>query len=277
MAKVLTTGDAYDGAVAWLLSDGSGRNMQVRVADSSTFAAPTWASVLASGNSSGGTDVVISGTDELQFAITPGTALIRIADGLRFVANGTDALFLNDATLRIESSVELELDTNPGPAVIRGTDALAFFDAATQVLELTNSDVNVNVNTVQWESTVASPILTQATQTAGAGRQLTVRSQAGQAGVGVGGNLLLTSGTGTTSGNVLLRPNSGSGSNGSVIIQQATGPTAVITASPTGLAFWNGTAANRPSITGSRGGNAALASLLTALDSMGLITNNTTA
>jgi hypothetical protein len=32
-----------------------------------------------------------------------------------------------------------------------------------------------------------------------------------------------------------------------------------------------------PSVTGSRGGNAALASLLTALASLGLITNNTTA
>lgn len=277
MAKVLTTGDAFDGAVAWLLSDGSGRNLQVRVVDSATFPAPTWASVLVSGNVSGGSNVIIEGTDELQFSITPGTGLVRIADALRFVANGTDALFLNDVVLRIESGVELELDTNPGPAVIRGTDALAFYDAADQVLELTNSDVSVNVNTVQWESTVASPMLTQVTQTAGAGRQLTIRAQAGQAGVGVGGNLLLQSGTGTTSGNVLLRPNSGSGSNGAVIIQQATGPTAVITAGPTGLAFWNGTQANRPSITGSRGGNAALASLLTALDSMGLITNNTTA
>jgi hypothetical protein len=32
-----------------------------------------------------------------------------------------------------------------------------------------------------------------------------------------------------------------------------------------------------PSVTGSRGGNAALASLLTALASLGMITNNTTA
>jgi len=277
VAKLVSTGDAYDGSVSYLLSDGSGRNLPIVVIDSATLPAPTWASVLVAGNTSGGSNVVISGTDELQFDITPGTALIRVADALRWVANGTDALFLNDVVLRIESGVELELDTNPGPAVIRGTDALSFYDAADLVLELNNTNVSVSVGTIQWVSAVASPLLTQATQTAGAGRQLTIRPQAGQAGVGVGGNLLLTSGTGTTSGNVLLRPTSGSGSNGNVQIQQATGPTTAITVGPTGLAFWGGVQANRPSITGSRGGNAALASLLTALDAMGLVTNNTTA
>lgn len=44
-----------------------------------------------------------------------------------------------------------------------------------------------------------------------------------------------------------------------------------------GLAFNDGLPAYKPSITGSRGGNAALASLLTTLASMGLITDNTTA
>lgn len=39
----------------------------------------------------------------------------------------------------------------------------------------------------------------------------------------------------------------------------------------------NGEAAQRPSVTGSRGSNAALASLLTALDGLGIISDNTTA
>lgn len=45
----------------------------------------------------------------------------------------------------------------------------------------------------------------------------------------------------------------------------------------TGLGFYNAAAAAKPSVTGSRGGNAALASFLTALATLGLITDSTTA
>jgi hypothetical protein len=43
------------------------------------------------------------------------------------------------------------------------------------------------------------------------------------------------------------------------------------------LGFYGATAAAKPTVTGSRGGNAALASLLTALSTLGLITDSTTA
>lgn len=43
------------------------------------------------------------------------------------------------------------------------------------------------------------------------------------------------------------------------------------------MAFFGATLTAKPTVTGSRGGNAALASLLTALASLGLITNSTTA
>lgn len=45
----------------------------------------------------------------------------------------------------------------------------------------------------------------------------------------------------------------------------------------TTLGFYGATAITKPAVTGSRGGNAALASLLTALANLGLITNNSTA
>ncbi|MFD1657006.1 hypothetical protein ACFSL4_01830 [Streptomyces caeni] len=45
----------------------------------------------------------------------------------------------------------------------------------------------------------------------------------------------------------------------------------------TTLGFYGATPAARPTVTGSRGGNAALASLLTALATLGLITDSTTA
>lgn len=54
-----------------------------------------------------------------------------------------------------------------------------------------------------------------------------------------------------------------------------TTPTVHVTAS--GLGFNNATPIAKPTVTGSRGGNAALASLLTALASYGLITDSTTA
>jgi hypothetical protein len=43
------------------------------------------------------------------------------------------------------------------------------------------------------------------------------------------------------------------------------------------LGFYNATAITKPAVTGSRGGNAALASLLTALANLGLLTDSTTA
>jgi hypothetical protein len=42
------------------------------------------------------------------------------------------------------------------------------------------------------------------------------------------------------------------------------------------LGFFGVTAVSRPTVTGSRGGNAALASLLTALNSLGLILDSST-
>lgn len=45
----------------------------------------------------------------------------------------------------------------------------------------------------------------------------------------------------------------------------------------TNLGFYGATATTKPAVTGSRGGNAALASLLTALATLGLITDSTTA
>ncbi|WP_369271653.1 hypothetical protein AB5J55_17905 [Streptomyces sp. R11] len=45
----------------------------------------------------------------------------------------------------------------------------------------------------------------------------------------------------------------------------------------TTLGFYGAAATTKPVVTGSRGGNAALASLLTALANLGLVTDNTTA
>lgn len=77
-----------------------------------------------------------------------------------------------------------------------------------------------------------------------------------------GGDLIVASGTGTTA-------------NGSVKINS--GSTTRIQANGTGLGFFNATPIAKPTVTGAKGGNAALASLLTQLVSLGLITDSSTA
>jgi hypothetical protein len=52
-------------------------------------------------------------------------------------------------------------------------------------------------------------------------------------------------------------------------------PAAAFRATATGVGFFGTSAQSKPTITGSRGGNAALASLLTALADLGLIVNST--
>jgi hypothetical protein len=286
MAKVVSLNDAFDGAVAWLLSDGRGRTMQVRVVDSASFAA-SWATVLAIGNTSGGSNVVISGTDELQFSITPGTGLIRIADELQFVANGVDALFIDDTAIEIGDGLELQFSTSPGPAIVRYPDSLMFARGADVLL--LDTQIRPQVGTMRWTA-ASAPMITQETTAVGAAPLFTL--QGGESTGGAGGQVLLQGGTGSTNGasitivggqgvgalggNARMRGGLGATVNGSALIQQPNGTTA-ITVTTAGLSFWGGAAAVAPSVTGSRGGNAALASLLTQLANMGLITNNTTA
>lgn len=86
-----------------------------------------------------------------------------------------------------------------------------------------------------------------------------------------------TTGVGDAGSNVLLKPGVGtaSGVNGAVVIEVNAWGTAIY-ADDNGVSFWDGTPAHKPIVNGAKGGNAALASLLFALEDMGLITDNTT-
>jgi len=65
--------------------------------------------------------------------------------------------------------------------------------------------------------------------------------------------------------------------DGANIVLNTTTGTKIGTSTAQKLAFFNSTPIVKPTVTGSRGGNAALASLLTELANLGLITNSTTA
>lgn len=108
---------------------------------------------------------------------------------------------------------------------------------------------------------------------------------------GNGGNVLLQSGDCDFGGNTgdveiigLYNPSAGGGGN---VFMKAAGTLALRTSGNTNvvqingssgaLGFFNSAGTTKPAVSGSRGGNAALASLLTALANMGLITNSTSA
>jgi hypothetical protein len=91
-----------------------------------------------------------------------------------------------------------------------------------------------------------------------------VRIQAGDVPIGIGTNVFVRPGAGSAPGN-----------GGNVLVLKSDG-TLGIAVADAGVAFNGGLPANSPAVAGSRGGNAALAALLTALDAMGLITDTTT-
>jgi hypothetical protein len=243
LANVVTTNDAYAGAVTRLV--GTEDQLPVQIVSSDDIA-PSWATVLAAGAVSGGTNPTISIGDAIVFA--DGGELGVTTNVMTFGAGG-------------------------------GTRA-----------QLSATELEVSVPTVRWASAVLAP---QLTQDGTAGETLLVQAQSG--GGGAGGTLELKGGAGTPGG--LVQINSSAG-DGDIQIGRAhttkittdAGETVDLeiepgipwlqigdTAGPTGILFHAAGAVSAPSVTGSRGGNAALASLLTALASMQLIQDNTTA
>lgn len=79
-------------------------------------------------------------------------------------------------------------------------------------------------------------------------------------------------GTTTTGGDCTIASGTGTSNPGSVFIY--TGATQRFKANATGIGFFNSTPVAKPTVTGSKGGNAALASLLTALSNLGLVTDS---
>lgn len=90
----------------------------------------------------------------------------------------------------------------------------------------------------------------------------------GASGGDTGADVTLSGGNGAvTNGNVLVEAGRGVGTPGNVRIASVDDE----------LGFYGGSTTQKPTVTGSRGGNAALASLLTSLAALGLITDDTTA
>jgi hypothetical protein len=131
-------------------------------------------------------------------------------------------------------------------------------------LQVGNAYVALTNNDLRFDASVMTPTVRQNCPgtTAVTGGALTVR--AGDA----------TGGSGTRNGgNLVLRPGNGATAQGVGDLQTG-GGTSRLKWDATGLSFFAGTTAAKQSVTGSRGGNAALASLLTALATYGLLTDS---
>lgn len=168
------------------------------------------------------------------------------------------------------------------------------------ILQATNGIVSLSVANFQFDGGLNGIIsITTGSGGGATGSDLTVRGQnesgstatggiftahGGDAtgGGGTGGAAVFrggdaTGGSGTrTGGNVTYRPGSGANAGGLLDIQNGAG-TSRIKINDTGLGFFAATPIGKPTVTGSRGGNAALASALAELANLGLITDSSSA
>ncbi len=149
---------------------------------------------------------------------------------------------------------------------------------ATQRMLLTASNCFFTVGTIGWVDSQATPIITQQAKAGAAvtGETMLMQAQGTNGATATGGLLSLAGGDDTGGGNgggVAIRPGSGGTANGAGNLNTAAGVSRFKWDS-TGLAFFAGATAAKQTVTGSRGGNAALQSLLTALATYGLITDS---
>lgn len=115
------------------------------------------------------------------------------------------------------------------------------------------------------------------TTTGGSGGNITISAGLAEGAVGEDGSVTISVSEGTGHQHLgMIQLFMGSPNNSFALSSDSYGD--IIRATGNGeMAFFNGTGSTKPTVTGSRGGNAALNSLLTALATLGLITNNTTA
>ncbi len=126
------------------------------------------------------------------------------------------------------------------------------------------------VATMGWDDALSSPLVRQNNRSSGASQAFSVRAQGTTQSSTAGGNLRLQGGrpgSGGTAGEVRIEGNRDD-STFDVAFRAGTSGSA-----PT-LAFYNTAPIVKPTVTGSRGSNAALASLLTALANLGLLTDS---
>jgi hypothetical protein len=172
------------------------------------------------------------------------------------------------------------------------------------VLEIEGAEITLKKNRITWSAAAGAPLVRpdDSTGSGSTGAPLTVQGANNTGGsTSFGGLLTLAGGDGTNAtggvtggatvvrggdatggsgtrngGNLTLRSGSGATANGVLDLQTGAG-TSRVKINDTGIGFFNATPAAQPTVTGSRGGNAALADLLTDLATLGLIMDGSSA
>lgn len=255
----LVVDDAYAEQIR-ALAPIAGLPLPVRAVPAAALPIP-WSTVLAAGAESGGTSPILTAGDAVQFLDGAGLnqANISYSSGLAFSVGGATRLRLDSSLLRVfVASIAF-----PNPS---GTVTIESTGTGGNSLRVRSEPGTTGVN--------GGPLELRA----GDGEDGGPAFLNGGTGATDGGDVALTAGQGIagSGGSVSLQAGAGAAAVGRVRLKDSTGGTR-LQISTAGVAFNSGSFASSPSVTGSRGGNAALADLLTKLAGMGLITDNTTA
>lgn len=201
-------------------------------------------------------------TSTIKYGISGSTTSIQPANNTTNGATGDQTIFSAMAcTGTTSTGGALSLRSGNGTTV---AGDVTIINGVSTNTTFSSTSVTFTMQTVQFTANQTNCIFKQADNTTNSATAatLTVRAANATGTTSTGGDLIVASGTGTTA-------------NGSVKINS--GSTTRIQANGTGLGFFNATPIAKPTVTGAKGGNAALASLLTQLVSLGLITDSSTA
>lgn len=226
--------------------------------------ASAWSAVLAVGNTSGGTSPNISDGDVIQFLGDDGVMIGRPATGANIGGNIIVAGGDNTDAAGTGAGGDAILTSGQGGGGGGGSGDVRVASPDSTGL---SGSITIETGDVSTPGIAAGPISL-------------LGGDGGGGEFGTGASIIAQPGisdTISTAGGIFL--NHAGGQTAIRVAQEATGHVGgqAIIITDAGLAFFNGSPAVQPSITGSRGGNAALASLITALATMGLVTDNTTA
>lgn len=243
---VVTVPAAFSRIAARLLALGR-QHVDIQIVDAAVAALNTWAQVLAAGNTSGPSNPTIDAGQELVLAGASDCSVRNSGGRVQLAISGTT---------RVEAaSTYFSLSV----------DRLLFVTGVTATAQ------------IRHQGTDGNDMLVKAQDGAGlaAGGNLVV--EGGDNGTGVGGQVFMQGGAGgTTAGRARVRHDD----DADAIVVEGNGSAhtggQAMRVDQNGLAFFDGTTADKPPVVGAKGGNAALTSLLTTLATMGLITDNTT-
>lgn len=193
----------------------------------------------------------------------PSTGLLRLPNnggGLRSITadaahvvnlidlDGSNVVQIGDGTQ--SASMNLKAGSGGFTALIGSTSLLAW----------TTSSLRFDIGTMAFLGTLASVLIQQNNAASGTGAGFTLHAQDVNSG-GVGGDLILRAGHAAAEGSLRFKSNT----------------TDRLVVDGTGIGVFGAAPVARQSVSGSRAGNAALASVLTALANLGWITDGSSA